>query len=139
MSDTIFECRIDSPDQIYDGDTIQDVRLEVYIPEISTGCFRIVDVRMYGIDTPEKRPRKRGRTKESLVNEKLAAAEARQAVVDILGENDFRFDVRDVKNGKYAGRIIGTIVVGGKNLSQELIDLGHAKAYFGGKKPDWGF
>ena len=72
-----FQCEIRGEAQIYDGDTIKDVKLQVTIPELEVGFYLSRDIRVNGIDTPEKRPRKKGRTPEGIKREKAAAAEAR--------------------------------------------------------------
>ena len=134
-----FNCKITDETQVYDADTIKCVKLEVYVPELEFGAFIIRDVRVNGIDTPELRPRHAGRTKASLERERQASREARQAVVELLSENDNQFIVKNVKYGKYAGRLIGTVIVGDVNLSAYLIRLGHAHYYDGRTKPKWDF
>ena len=56
----IYRCIIDSQQQVYDGDTIKDVRIEVEIPSLEVGFWISRDIRINGIDTPEKRPRRVG-------------------------------------------------------------------------------
>lgn len=135
-----FLCTIDSEKQVYDGDTIKDVKLEISIPALEIGFWVKRDIRISGIDTPEMRPRKAGRTKESLVREKQAAQEARHALIHALRLNNFKFEAHNVRYGKYAGRIIATVLVGDKNIAQHLIKLGHALPYRGrGPKPNFNF
>lgn len=106
-----YPCRIQSEKQVYDGDTIKDVRIEVNIPALEVGFYLVRDIRIFGIDTPEKRPRKAGRTPESRANEKAAANRARAYLIGLLSDNDFQ--------------------------SELMIQAGHAKPYDGGTKPDW--
>lgn len=134
-----YECTLTSEDQVYDGDTIKDVELRVEHPDIDVFVGRILDIRIYGIDTPEKRPRKEGRTKASLEAEKAASEEARQALINILLENGGKFTVTDVKKSKLADRREATVLVNGEDVGERLIELGHAKPYFGGTRPRWEF
>lgn len=135
----IYRCVIDGQKQIYDGDTIKDVRIEVEIPSLEVGFWLSRDIRINGIDTPEKRPKRAGRTLESLNNEKAAAREARLFLIDLLSQNDFQFEIGDVGYGKYAGRVLADVFIKGENVAEIMIDAGHAKAYDGGKKPVWDF
>lgn len=133
----LYECRIDSQTQVYDGDTIKDVRIEVNIPALEVGFYLVRDLRISGIDTPEKRPKKAGRTEESRVREKQAAAAARNHLVSILAANDFQFKIADLSLGKYAGRILAELWVENEKVSDLMIASGHAKPYDGGRKPQW--
>ena len=135
----IYRCVIDSPQQVYDGDTIKDVRIEVEIPSLEVGFWLSRDIRINGIDTPEKRPKRAGRTAESLTNEKAAAREARLFLIDLLQANGFQFEIGDVGYGKYAGRVLADVFINGENVAEIMIGAGHAKAYDGGKKPVWDF
>ena len=132
-----YPCKIDSEKQVYDGDTIKDVRIEVNIPALEVGFYLIRDIRIFGIDTPEKRPRRAGRTPESIATEKTAALAARNYLVGILRDNDFQFEIEDLDHGKYAGRVLAEIWVQNKNVSNLMVEAGHAQYYDGGKKPVW--
>ena len=134
-----IKCKIDSPTQVYDGDTIKDVRMEVAISALEVGFFITRDIRIMGIDTPERRPRHKGRTPESIAAEKEAAAAARLCLIEILKGDDFKFTVTDLKGGKYYGRVIARCMVGGFDVAKEMIAMGHAKPYWGGTRPDWEF
>lgn len=146
-----YAAQIDSADQVYDGDTLQDVIVKLPFPdmedgEIWPGVFKAgdmvlvkFDLRIAGIDTPEKRPKKAGRTEESLKAEKKAAGEARLALVGLLKESKNQFEVLNPKTGKYAGRMVGNLIIDGVDVGQVMIELGHAKPYDGGTKPEWGF
>lgn len=134
-----YQCKIASSAQVYDGDTIKDVRISIEIPSLEVGFWITRDIRINGIDTPEKRPWRAGRTAESLLAEKAAAKQARDYLIGILEANDFAFEVGDVGYGKYAGRVLADVFVAGENVSNLMIEAGHAKAYDGGKKPVWDF
>lgn len=43
------------------------------------------------------------------------------------------------KLGKYAGRIVADVNVGGVDVAKYLIGKGYAKPYDGGTKPKWEF
>ena len=136
----MYKCVIEGPQQVYDGDTIKDVRIEIEIPSLEVGFWLSRDIRINGIDTPEKRPKHAGRTKDSLASEKKAAQKARSFLIDLLKANGFQFDIGDVGYGKYAGRILADVFIEGKNVSESMIEAGHAIAYEGGKKvhfDDW--
>lgn len=144
--------------QVYDGDTLKDVRITILyhkdkIPKepievwpgiwvTAAGVEVETDIRIAGIDTPEKRPltkHKDGtkRSEASRNKEKAAAAAARQAVIDLLKENAWQFDVTNPMLGKYAGRVVADVNVIDEDVARYLILNGHAKAYDGGTKPKW--
>ena len=133
----IYKCVIDSQKQVYDGDTIKDVRIEVEIPSLEVGFWLSRDIRINGIDTPEKRPKRAGRTLKSLTAEKAAASKARLFLIDMLKANDFQFEIGDVGYGKYAGRILADVFINGKSVAESMIESGHAVAYEGGGKVDF--
>lgn len=153
-----YDCQIEDALQIYDGDTIKDCK--VYITsapcETKTGevwpglviennkLYVVTDLRIAGIDTPEKRTstKKRDgtpRSERSRANEKWAAAESQKALMQLLSQNDFNFQIVDPILGKYAGRTVGRCVVNGIDAAQYLIERGHALPYDGGTKAelDW--
>ncbi len=140
--------------KVYDGDTILDVAVrlwtfdkfetdvEVLWPGVvlkGDSLYMMTDIRIAGIDTPEMRPRKAGRTRASLEKEKSAAVAARQALLDILKKHAYTFTLSNPQIGKYAGRIVAEVHVGParQSVSELLIQMGHAKPYQGGKKPQW--
>ena len=147
-----YPSKLTSEKQIYDGDTIQDVRIEILdmrenVPagELWPGVFLTsertieieTDIRINGIDTPEKRPlkKKRDGTLRSEVgrsNEKYAAAQSRLALLKLLQENELKFVVSNPTIGKYAGRIVAAVNVDGINAGQFLIKNGYALPYDGG-------
>lgn len=92
------------------------------------------NIRLHGIDTPETTWRANPLCRLS-ENEhgKKATAYAKE-----LLEKSLFVRVKDVSLGKFAGRVLGTVVLaGGESLAQKLTDKGYAVPYFGGKKPDW--
>jgi len=152
-----YDCRIEDALQVYDGDTIKDCKVliaptssssigEVWpgiIIEQGNVCV-VTDLRIAGIDTPEKRAsmKKRDgtpRSEKSRANEKWAAHESQVALMQLLSSNDFKFQIVDPQQGKYAGRTVGRCVVNGIDAAQYLISRGHALPYDGGTKTelDW--
>ena len=144
--------------QVYDGDTLKDVRIQIFhyadkIPkepvEIWPGIWLTpagieieTDIRIAGIDTPEKRPltkHKDGspRSELSRNKEKAASAAARQAVIDLLKDNDWHFTVTNPILGKYAGRTVADVTVIDEDVAKYLILKALAKPYDGGTKPKW--
>jgi len=124
-------------DSIYDGDTIKThfgtYKLPVPLNKVS--------IRIKGIDTPENPAKsfletgKLGRA--DCEKEAWAALEARQFVVD-MAEGYTTMKVTEFKWGKYGGRIISNVEIGGKDVAIALIQAGLAVPYFGGTKThDW--
>ena len=154
-----YPSKLTSEKQVYDGDTLQDVRIEILdmrekVPagELWPGVFLTpqetieiqTDIRLNGIDTPEKRPLKKKRdgtlrSEEGRSNEKYAAAQSRLALLKLLQANELEFVVSNPIIGKYAGRIVAAVNVDGINAGQFLIKNGYALPYDGGKKTelDW--
>lgn len=124
---------------VYDGDTIKSGTYELdfgWGKKWNPG----IGIRLYGIDTPEMRPRKAGRTQESLDAEKQAAREARQYLIDLLEDADYIvFESMSKKPfGKYA-RLLGSILIakeGGEwqSVTDLMVEAGHGTPYFGGTK-----
>lgn len=166
-AEPIYYGTIDSIDQVYDGDTIQDVSILIYpflhnksdissIPLIiwpgverrQDGIYSMTNIRIAGIDTPEKRPRKAGRTEASLQREKDRAAAAtlflQQLIQDNKKENgELGFYIQNPEFGTYAGRIVADLFFFHDditiNIADELLKSGHAVEYDGGTKThDWG-
>ena len=149
--------------QVYDGDTLKDVRIVVWNPgflsgnkppkepqELWAGVWIMpngnieveTDIRIAGIDTPEKRastknPDGSKRSEASRNREKAAAAAARQALIDLLKDNKYEMRIRNPQHGKYAGRTVADVIVIDEDVARYLILRGHAKAYDGGTKPTW--
>jgi len=107
--------------RVLDGDTI---KLSV---ELWPGLTQAIDLRLDGVNTPEKRG--------SPDCEKAAAKKATEFTEWFL--EDQAVTVTDVRLGKYAGRALGKISVGGVDLGQALIETGHARPYDGGHRAAW--
>lgn len=110
---------------VIDGDTIR-----TFIPLECPLCD--ASVRINGIDTPESLTRYAGCAKEVELG-----LQAKAFTQNLVGKNT-TMEVSNVDWDKYGGRILGTVVIKGKDVAQELINAGLAKPYFGsGPKPDW--
>lgn len=113
------------PIKVLDGDTIKFEASWVpkpLKPEIS--------VRVLGVDTPEKKPRNKCEQEDVLAQK--ASAFTKDAV-----KNAKSIQVKLDDWDKYGGRVLGTIIIDGKNLTDELIANGLARAYHGEAKSSW--
>jgi len=131
--------------RVVDGDTV-DAMIDC-----GFSTFKKERIRLYGIDAPESRTRDKAEKKKGL------AAKARLKELIKEGANEFMVETSIDKKGKY-GRLLGKLfrinhklkgkVTLKRNLkitemseqidlrsyNQVLVDEGHAKKYFGGKK-----
>lgn len=109
-------------DRVVDGDTIDvsiDLGFKVWLHKER--------VRLLGIDTPESRTRN--------LEEKALGLAAKEHLKKLLPK---RFIIKTSKDGKGKfGRILAEPIVDGVNICQQMIDEGHAREYFGGKKKSW--
>jgi len=104
--------------RVLDGDTVNgDVTLW-------PGLTQQVRIRVYGVDTPEIH------TRDDC--EKRAGYRAKAYVEDWLKDSDVSLE--DVQLGKYAGRVVGRIEKGDRDLSTDLLNGGYALPYYGGTK-----
>lgn len=107
---------------IYDGDTFRCT-----IKSYPTIIGNDIGVRVFGIDCPEmtdKNP-----------EIKALAQQAKQYTVSRLREGKSVWLV-NMRRDKYF-RILAEVKIDGKDLAQELIAKGLAKAYDGGTKEEW--
>ena len=129
----LFPCHVNSQEQkymilpvvsVYDGDTIK-----VDVKRMPFPLSKMA-IRIRGIDTPELRRAK-------CLLERTKAFQAKHFVMNIIGEKK-TIRVYNFKWGKYGGRIIGDVRVGGKDIGEELIKNFLAVPYQGyGPKHDW--
>ena len=104
--------------KVYDGDTITIASL---IPG-STTMYRF-SVRLNGIDTPEMKSKNE--------TEKLLTHNAQRELSEkVLGKV---VHLKDVSMEKY-GRLLATVDYKNQNITQWMIDKGHAVKYDGGTK-----
>ena len=165
MKRKLYKVTID-PDNIYDGDTIEHVRVLIYPMDSAVGHTQpkldmelwpniyLTDsgietrfsLRLEGIDTPEMHPHHmrdgKARTQESLDHEKQLAQKARQGLIDYLKQYNYECWLSDYQDGKYAGRIVANLYVKDENkklrsVSNYMISKGFARQYFGKTKQGW--
>ena len=112
--------------RIIDGDTIDIAMLQ----EDRKKIFKY-RVRLFGIDTPEKKPLKSNPDREKEI---AASKKSNQALIDKLKENDNLVTILLYTSDKY-GRLLGTLFDRkGENINEWMVKQGHATPYFGRKK-----
>ena len=107
-------------DRIIDGDTIDvvlDLGFDVHLKS---------RVRMAGINTPESRTRD--------LEEKKRGLAAKDRLTELIEGKEFIIKTQISKERGKFGRVLGEVYVGDVNINQQLIQEGHAVAYFGGKR-----
>ena len=145
--------KIESADQVYDGDTIRDVKflickacdLESPFPGMIVeggNVYHKVSVRINGMDTPEIRPIKSGRPEESIAREKELAYAARDYLRTLIRDAT-NIRIRNLDDDKYFGRVVADVtleILGDYiNVTERMIACGFAVPYDGGPKTmDWG-
>lgn len=107
---------------VIDGDTIK-ARAEIW-----PGQTIVTSVRLDGVDTPELRGKCEG--------EKALArtAKARAAELMPVGKP---VTLHHVRRGKYAGRVVARVTVGGKDVAAILIAEGLGRPYHGERRRGW--
>ena len=144
---------IASIDNVYDGDTIKDVEFLICNPcelrnpilsinQEGSKIYFVSDIRIKGIDTPELRPSKAGRTEASLNREKALATQARDYLRHLLANAD-SITIDNQEEDKYYGRIVADVIIRKDRqttkVGDKMIECGYAVAYDGGAKSmDWG-
>ena len=113
-----YSCKVK---RVVDGDTV-DVMLDLGF-DILYNCR----VRLFGIDTPESRTR----NLDEKARGKMASAFLKEAI-DNGTKVVIQTKLKDSR-GKF-GRVLGNVVVDGKNINQSMIENYHAVAYFGQNK-----
>ncbi len=112
--------------KVVDGDTV-DVDIDLGFGIVLTD----ERVRIMGIDTPESR------TSDKI--EKLFGLAAKERLKELLGEEAVLI-TKDDKHGEDMkgkfGRVLGDFRVGGKTVTEILIEEGHAVAYHGQSKDE---
>ncbi len=109
--------------RVADGDTIDaDI-------ELGFSVFMRDRIRLMGIDTPESRTRN--------LEEKSWGMAAKHRLIELLAEADGEFILKteDMEKGKF-GRVLGTIMINGKDANQSLIEEKLAIPYEGGNKDE---
>jgi|TARA_R110000803_G_scaffold44216_2_gene93672 micrococcal nuclease len=114
--------------RVVDGDTI-DINLD-----LGFGVWLFKQrVRLMGIDTPESRTR-------NLAEKELGLA-SKARLVELLDVPEFTIITHKDGRGKF-GRILGEPEVdhptyGKINICDRMMEEGHARSYYGGKKIAW--
>tara|TARA_R110000803_G_scaffold167796_1_gene231045 strand:- start:215 stop:586 length:372 start_codon:yes stop_codon:yes gene_type:complete len=115
-------------DRVVDGDTLDA------IIDLGFDTFKKVRVRMMGMDAWESRTRDK--------KEKVKGLAAKARLIEILKNNEDKFVIVSHGVGKY-GRCLGEIYVEETghsdnhpevSVNKMLINEGHAKEYYGGKR-----
>jgi|TARA_R110001592_G_scaffold86742_1_gene256040 micrococcal nuclease len=105
-------------DRVVDGDTIDA------LVDLGFNTWKKIRIRMMGMNAPESRTR-------DLEEKKLGLA-AKARLIEMLDSGEFTLQSHGV--GKY-GRCLGEIFTDTDiSLNNQLINEGHAKEYFGGKR-----
>tara|TARA_B100000953_G_scaffold191063_1_gene157296 strand:+ start:206 stop:631 length:426 start_codon:yes stop_codon:yes gene_type:complete len=108
--------------RVIDGDTV-----DAYI-DLGFKTHLEIRIRLKGIDTPESRTRD--------LTEKRYGLGAKHRMIELLESNDNKFVIQSHGVGKY-GRCLGDLFITERiSINQQLIDEGHAVAYFGGSKSE---
>jgi endonuclease YncB( thermonuclease family) len=123
--------------EVYDGDTIKSdmsARLPDPLGDIS--------IRVSGIDTPEMPAKSYHETgklnRAKCVQEAELALEAKE-FVEMMAVGFKKMKVDNFDWGKYGGRIVGDVKIGGVDVATALINEGLAVPYDGktAKSHDW--
>ena len=111
--------------RVLDGDTI-----EYKAPFLPAPLKPVLKIRVLGIDTPEKGHRAQCPQEAALALKastltKQAVAAAKTIQLQLKGWD------------KFGGRVLGHVLIDGKNLGDMLIAQGLARSYDGGTKLSW--
>ena len=105
--------------RVVDGDTIDA------LIDLGFDIHKKIRIRMVGMNAPESRTRD--------LEEKKRGLAAKARLKEILKEGKNKFILESQGVGKY-GRCLAVIKIGDVDVNQQLIEEGHATAYFGGKR-----
>jgi len=115
--------------RVVDGDTVD---IAFYHKDIAK--LYKYRLRLYGIDTPEKRPSLTSPTRDA---EMAAARRASKALTSRLEELEYLVIIQFYKKDKY-GRLMGTLYdKAGASINDWMILQGYAVSYNGGKKAEF--
>ena len=119
-----YFCKIQ---RVVDGDTV-DISVN-----LGFDIWHNARVRMMGIDTPESRTRN--------LEEKALGLASKARLKELLKGQKVRLECSKEGKGKF-GRILADVVTIDKegneiNINNRLIEEGHARPYYGGKKIPW--
>ena len=111
--------------RVVDGDTVAVDASADLPPELAD-----LKVRLRGVDTPEKG----GRAK---CESERAAGQAATAYTETVIAEASSVVTRDPEWGKWGGRVVAELLLGGRPLSKALIASGHGRPYEGGRRRSW--
>ena len=111
--------------RVLDGDTI-----EYKAPFLPAPLKPVLKIRVLGIDTPEKGHRAQCPEEAALALK--ASALTKQAVKEAK-----TIELQLQSWDKFGGRVLGYVLIDGKNLGDMLIAQGLARPYDGGTKSSW--
>jgi endonuclease YncB( thermonuclease family) len=112
--------------RVIDGDTV-----DIALHHDETGKIFKYRVRLYGIDTPEKRPLKSNPNRDKEI---AASKRSSEALIKILEENDNIVVSLFYKPDKY-GRLLCTLYdKNGEDINKWMVANGYAYEYFGKTK-----
>lgn len=111
--------------RVIDGDTV-----EIEANFLPAPLKPSLKLRIYGIDTPEKKSRAKCDLEAEL--SKKATAFTQKVINESISKK-----IKIRKWDKYGGRVLGDIILDGKSLEALLLNEGLAKPYDGGKKSSW--
>ena len=107
--------------RVVDGDTV-DVRID-----LGFNVWHKCRVRMVGINAPESRTR-------DLEEKEKGLAAKEWLKLRFFGVGDiYSVELQSQGTGKY-GRVLGEFYIDETNINQEMVEVGHAVAYDGGKR-----
>lgn len=108
-------------ERIIDGDTFT-ATTHIW-PRLNAQAY----IRLDGIDAPELHGK--------CTAEKNHARAAREYLRGLISGKTVT--LKNVFQGKYAGRVIATVMLDGININQVMISAGMARTYHGGKRQSW--
>ena len=111
--------------KVIDGDTIQ-----FEAPWVPKPLKPVISVRVFGVDTPEKAPKNKCQQEDEMAQK--ATTFTKEAIANA---KNIRVSLKDWD--KYAGRVLGIVVIDGISLGEQLLKNKLARPYFGGKKEGW--
>lgn len=110
--------------RVIDGDTPE------VVAQIWPGFYAIINIRIDGIDTPEKGGRAKNPYEAELGAQATEAARALIEGKDVL--------IYNLANDKFGGRMLADVkTLDGTDVAGHLISQGLARAYDGGKREPW--
>lgn len=114
----VYRCQIL---RVLDGDTV-DAEVDLGFSTTTQQRFRI-----FGVNSPEKDTAEGVAAREFVAGLLYAAKEVH---IQTMKASSLRSDEKKEKFGRY----LVNLVVDGRPLSEIIIEAGHGKAYFGGKR-----